>query len=101
MRTTAGAQARSLLHIVDAQLDALAAGPLPGFTLPGLLMGHEVGPDVRADLLFTLGLAHDCGHTHIGGRPVVDAIRDLLAGIQGKRTHTFYSYRVAETVARF
>ena len=101
MDTTARAIAASLLDVVDAQLTALSDGPLPRFQLPGLLMGHEVGPDVRADLLFTLGLAHDCGHTHIGGRPVVDAIGELLAGVQGKRTHTFFSYRVAETVGRF
>jgi len=99
--TTAGNVGRTLLDFVEAQLAALAVDALPGFELPGILMGHEVGPDVRADLLFTLGLFHDCGRTEVAGANVADAIIRLLAGVHGKRTHTFYSYRVAETVARF
>ncbi|MDQ6695937.1 MAG: hypothetical protein M3Z46_00580, partial [Actinomycetota bacterium] len=101
MTTTAGDVARTLLEFVDAQLTALATGALLGFDLPGILMGHEVGPDVRADLVFTLGLMYGCGRTEVAGLPVVGALSRLLAGVDGKRTHTFYSYRVAETVARF
>lgn len=98
---TAGDLADALLDLTEAQLTALAEGPLPGFTLPRLLMAHEAGPDVRADLLFTLGLMHECGRTEIAGVAVTDAITALLAGVHGARTNTFYSYRVAETVARF
>jgi glycosyltransferase involved in cell wall biosynthesis len=101
MTTTAGELAASLLDFVVDQLDALASGPLPGLTLPGIALGHEVGPDVRADLLFTLGLLHGCDRGEAGGVKVPDAIAALLAGVHGRRTHTFFSYRVAETVARF
>jgi glycosyltransferase involved in cell wall biosynthesis len=90
-----------LLDLVCDQLTALARGPLPGLELPHVLMGHEVGPDVRADLLFTLGLLHERGRREIDGIDVTDAVTRLLAGVPGKRTHTFYSYRVAETVGRF
>ena len=96
--------AGSLLDLVEDQLLALAAGPLPGLDLPRVLIGHEAGPDVRADLLFTLGLLHDCGRSRLGGAdgmPLTQAMTNLLAGIDGRRTNTFYSYRVAETVARF
>jgi hypothetical protein len=99
--TTAGAVAVALLDLVEDQLGALASGPLPGLRLPRVLMANEVGPDVRADLLFTLGLLHECGRTDVAGGPVADHITRLLAGVHGRRTNTFYSYRVAETVGRF
>lgn len=99
--TTTGDLANSLIDLVVDQLVALSRGALPEFQLPGTLMGHEVGPDVRADLLFTLGLLHDCGRTQLGGIESREAVARLLAGIDGRRTNTFYSYRVAETVGRF
>lgn len=99
--TTANDLADMLLDLVEAQLGALARGPLPRFELPGALLGHEVGADVRADLLFTLGLLHEAGRKEVDGIDVADAISSLLAGVHGRRTHTFYSYRVAETVARY
>lgn len=99
--TTANDLADVLLDLVEAQLGALARGPLPRFELPGALLGHEVGADVRADLLFTLGLLHEAGRKEVDGIEVADAISSLLAGVHGRRTHTFYSYRVAETVARY
>src|SRR5581483_1430697 len=36
-----------------------------------------------------------------GGVPIADALATVLAPTDGRRTHTFFSYRVAETVARF
>jgi glycosyltransferase involved in cell wall biosynthesis len=99
--STAGDLADALLDVAEEQLTALAAGPLPGFHLPRMLIGQEAGPDVRADLVFTLGLMHECGRTEIAGVAVTDAITNLLADVHGKRTNTFYSYRIAETVARF
>ena len=93
--------AGSLLDLVDEQLAALAAGPLPDLHLPGLLLGHEVGPDVRADLLFTLGLLHAAGRTQVADLEVTEVLAHLLSEVDGRRTHTFFSYRVAETVARF
>jgi len=98
---TAGDLANTLLDLAEGELAALASGPLPDFHLPRMLIGQEAGPDVRADLIFTLGLMHACGRTEIAGVAVTDAITNLLAGVHGKRTNTFYSYRVAETVARF
>lgn len=95
------ALAEELVDFTVAQLTALAGGPLPGLRLPRVLLGHEVGPDVRADLLFTLGLLHACGRAEVAGLDVEEGITGLLAGVDGRRTHTFYSYRVAETVARF
>ncbi len=99
--TTAGDLAETLLAFVEEHLAHLAAGPLPELHLPGLLMGQPVGQDVRADLAFTLGLLHSCGRSQVAGIPIPDAIAQLLQGVEGEQIHTFFSYRVAETVARF
>ncbi len=83
--------AERLADFTVAQVDALASGPLPGLRLPGVLLGHPVGPDVRADLAFTLGLLHACGHREISGVAIEGAITELLADVDGQRTHTFYA----------
>jgi len=41
------------------------------------------------------------GVEQIAGAPVDEVVRTLLAGIDGDRTHTFFSYRVAETVLQW
>ncbi|MET0903413.1 MAG: hypothetical protein ABWZ52_09240 [Acidimicrobiales bacterium] len=99
--TTAGELAARLLELVERQLAHLATGPLPAFDLPRVLMAEPVGQDVRADLLFTLGLLHQAGRTEVAGVGITDAIERLLARVDGGAVDTFYSYRVAETVARF
>lgn len=65
-----------------------------------MFAGHLVAPDVRADLLFTVGLLGEAGVTAVAGRPLDDALAAVLAPIDGARTHTFFSYRVAETLLR-
>jgi hypothetical protein len=90
---------RLTAFVVDA-VEALERTHLPGFRLPGVFAGHEVGTDARADLVFTLGLLADCGVDAIAGRPLDDALRTVLAGVDGRRTNTFFSYRIAETLRR-
>lgn len=82
-------------------LEAFEARYAPGLDLPSVLAGWPVGPDVRADLAFTLGWLHAAGVPAVAGRPVPEAIAGVLRPIDGAGTHTFFSYRVAETVARF
>ena len=101
MTLTARGLADQLLAFVERQLGHLASGPLPRFDLPRALMAQPVGQDVRADLLFTLGLLHEAGRSEVAGVPLTGAIERLLAGVNGAKVDTFYSYRVAETVARF
>lgn len=74
---------------VVAQVDALERTHLPGFRIPRVFAGHEVGADVRADLAFTLGFL---------GRD--DALDVVLREVDGGRTNTFFSYRIAETLLR-
>lgn len=93
--------AERCVAFVVGTLEALVARHLPDLRIPGTFAGHRVEPDVAADLVFTLGLLHEAGVDEVAGRPVVDAVRSVLAGIDGAATHTFFSSRVAETVARF
>jgi hypothetical protein len=85
--------------VLDA-LEALERTHLPGFRLPRVFAGHEVGPDARADLAFTLGLLGECGVDTVAGRSIDDALRTVLADVDGRRTNTFFSYRIAETLQR-
>jgi hypothetical protein len=89
-----------LVAFTVARLEPLLAAHLPDLRVPHVFGGHLVAPDVRADLLFTLGLLGDAGVGSVAGRPLDDALAAVLAPIDGARTHTFFSYRVAETLLR-
>lgn len=85
--------ASDLLGFVEERLSRIERSVAPGFVLPAVFAGHLVGPDTRADLAYTLAFLHQAGgHEH------EPAIRAVLAAVDGPATHTFYSYRVAETV---
>ncbi len=83
------------------QLVALSAAQLPSLQLPRTYGGHVVAPDVRADLLFTLGHLADAGIDVVNDLAVNELLVSHLGQIDGANTHTFFSYRVAETVARY
>ena len=55
---------------------------------------------MRADLVFTLGLVADAGVEDVDGRAPDDLVADLLRDVDGAATHTFFSYRIAETLLR-
>lgn len=82
------------------QLEALERTHLPAWRIPAVFAGHRVEPDVAADLAFTLGLLAAGGTTTVAGAPVEEVIGRVLAQVDGPRTHSFFSYRVAETIAR-
>jgi hypothetical protein len=81
-------------------LDHLARGVAPGLRLPTTLAGHRVDADAHADLVFTLGLLHEAGVAEVGGQAVLPTIHRRLAETNAARTHTFFSYRIAETARR-
>ncbi len=83
------------------RVEQLARAHFPGWRIPGVFAGHPVGPDVRADLVFTLCFLHGCGIDRVAATDLTDAIATVLRPIDGPATHTFYSYRVAETLAEF
>ena len=89
-----------LLELTRDTLTALVRTHLPEWRIPGTFGGHRVDADVRADLLFTLTHLAAGGVTEVAGTPVDDAIAHQLARVDGRSTHTFFSYRVAETLLR-
>jgi len=93
--------ADALAAYVQDQVEALVARHLPDLDVPRVFAGHPVGPDVRADLAFTLGHLHGSGLGAVAGLAAPEAIARVLRPIDGPATHTFFSYRVAETLARF
>ena len=98
---TAGQLADRLLDQTLGVLDELIPRHLPDLRIPGTFAGHRVEPDVDADLVFTLGHLADAGVSEVAGFGIDDAIARVLRGIDGPGTHTFFSYRVAETLRRF
>ncbi len=84
--------------LVVANLEAIEAAHLPGWRLPRTFAGHLVGADVRADICFTLHHLADAGVDMVGGEPVDAILARLLAEVDGASTHTFFSYRIAETL---
>ena len=93
--------AAELTALVVGTLDQLIERHLPGFRIPGAFAGHRVEPDVAADLVYTLGHLADAGVEEVAGTAIDDAIAAVLRRIDGPNTHTFFSYRVAETLARY
>lgn len=89
--------------LVELGLDTvtvLARTHFPGWRIPRSFAGHAVDADVRADLLFTLTHLADAGVAEVAGEPIDDVIATVLRRVDGARTHTFFSYRVAETLLR-
>lgn len=84
-------------HCVGVTERFLAAHA-PGARLPRVFAGHEVGADVRADVVFTLTHLAAAGVDAIAGEPIEALITRLLAEVDGAATHSFFSYRIAETL---
>ncbi|MEZ5372103.1 MAG: hypothetical protein R2704_05105 [Microthrixaceae bacterium] len=95
---TAGALTRQLQELVVDCLDRAERTHLPEWRIPRTFAGHQVGGDVRADVCFTLHHLLSSGVTEIAGRSIPELLTDLLADIDGAATHTFFSYRIAETL---
>jgi glycosyltransferase involved in cell wall biosynthesis len=90
----------ALLEFTARTVETLGRHHFPGWRIPRTFAGHWVAADVRADLLFTLTHLADGGIETIAGTPIDDVIRGQLAQVQGRHTHTFFSYRIAETLLR-
>ncbi len=90
-----------LLADTVEQLRLAEASYMRGFHLPWHYAGHPVGADARADLAFTLGLLRENGIRELAGISILESLRRVLRTVHGPTTHTFFSYRVAETLGRF
>jgi glycosyltransferase involved in cell wall biosynthesis len=93
--------ADTLAGWVRDQVEMLVTRYCTDWRVPRVFAGYPVGPDVRADLAYTLGLLAAAGEDAVAGQPIPQAIASVLRDIDGPATHTFFSYRVAETLARY
>lgn len=89
-----------LVAFVHAEVESLVAAHFPEWRIPRSFAGHFVDADVRADLLYTLTHLADGGVDVIADEPIDAVVGRLLGAVDGRRTHTFFSYRVAETLLR-
>lgn len=90
-----------LLELVVTTTEEFVGRFAPGFDLPHTFGGHLVGTDAVADVAFTLGWLGEAGVDTIAGVSIDDALRTVLARVDGPATHSFFSYRIAETLARY
>ena len=98
---TASDLANRLLDLVKAVLSDFESEHARGLDLPRVHGGYLVGPDARADLAFTLSLLHEAGVEQVAGLQCADVALDIVRELDGRMTHSFYSYRTAETLLRF
>ncbi len=98
--TTAAELSARLTAWTVATLEAAEGHHLPGWRLPRAFAGHEVGADVRADVCFTLTHLAEAGVNDVAGEAIDDVLVRLLGEVDGASTHTFFSYRIAETLLR-
>ena len=83
-----------------ATIEDMHEDVIPGWRVPRVYAGHEVAADVRADICFTLHHLAEAGVTTVAGDDVDDVLVRLLGQVDGSSTHTFFSYRIAETLLR-
>ncbi len=100
LTTTPADLADQLLELAVEVLTDLDSVHAPGLELPLVYGGHRVGPDARADLAFTLGLLHGEGVTTVAGIDGAEVALEIVRRLSGAETHSFYSYRAAETLDR-
>jgi hypothetical protein len=98
--TTPAQLADRLVALTESVLVDLEAHHAPGLELPLVFGGYPVGPDARADLAFTLGLLHSQGVEQVAGVDCATSALEIVRRLDGPATHSFYSYRAAETVTR-
>ena len=98
--TTPSTLADRLLSLTTRVLTDLEHHHAPGLELPLAFGGYLVGADARADMAFTLGLLQDQGVESVAGVNCADQALEIVRRLDGPSTHSFYSYRAAETIAR-
>ena len=98
---SAATLADSIAAWTRCQVETLIEQYCPAWQVPRMFAGHPVGSDVRADLAYTVGLLEAAGEPIVAGLAAGEAVATVLRSIDGPATHTFFSYRVAETLARY
>ena len=97
---TAGSLAERLIATTVGHVETLATSTASGLRLPAIDAGHPVLDDARSDLIYVLGLLHECGVDSVAGVDIREHIPRLIAELDPSKVEAFFSYRVGETVLR-
>ncbi|MEM7129776.1 MAG: glycosyltransferase [Chloroflexota bacterium] len=90
-----------LADFAKTRTEAIIERFFPDLTIPGFFGGYHIYASERANLAFTLTYLAKLGISEIAGYPLQTALSTIIRGIDGPRTDTFYSYRIAETLLAF
>ncbi|PTY02246.1 hypothetical protein DB346_09010 [Verrucomicrobia bacterium LW23] len=89
---------QDILDYAVERTEAVVRRFLPGFRVPGFFAGYRTGPHDAAEVLHVLTLLRGMGMRTVCGEASDEVMLRLLRQIDGVRTETFYSYRVAEAM---
>lgn len=87
-----------LIRFVTERTEAVVSRFLPNFEIPGFMAGYRTAGFDTADLIYLAANLQSVGVSSICGVPVESIFRKLLKKVDGPKTETFYSYRIAETI---
>ncbi|MEM7030580.1 MAG: hypothetical protein AAF629_13515, partial [Chloroflexota bacterium] len=93
--------AQEITQFVKKRTEAMIERFFPSLEPPGFFGGYHIYASERANLAFILMYLAKLGVTEIAGYPLQTALSTIIRGIDGPRTDTFYSYRIAETLLAF
>ncbi|HSI83734.1 MAG TPA: hypothetical protein VK970_08115, partial [Candidatus Methylacidiphilales bacterium] len=89
---------QEIITYILQRTEALVHRFLPGFHIPGFMAGYRTNSYDTADLLYLLLGLRELRIDEVCGEKIVDVMPRLLKRIDGPRTETFYSFRVAEVI---
>lgn len=98
--TTHELAAKMRRYVVETT-ESIIARYWPSLRLPGFFAGFRIDDTFAIDAAGAVAMLYATGVRGIGGRSCVDFVRDILVQIDGPKTETFYSYRVAEALMSF
>lgn len=99
--TGASSLADASKAFATTQLEQLIDRWMPGLRVPRTFAGHLVRSDVVADLAFALTSLAKCGVREVAGHDVREGLTLLFDLIEPDEVHTFWSYRLAESLLLF
>jgi glycosyltransferase involved in cell wall biosynthesis len=93
--------AQELRRHVNDRVETILTRYWPSLRLPGFFAGFRIDDTFAVDAAGVVATLHEAGVRTIAGRSSLDIVRTILIQIDGPKTDTFYSYRIAEMLIRF
>ncbi len=93
--------AGEIRQFVHKQCDAAISRYWASLVVPGFFAGFRISDSFAVDIAVVVAQLHRAGVQELAGRSSVEVIRSVHKQINGKKTETFFSYRVAEQLLMF